>query len=777
MFRIRALRTLGAFGVPRTARRAAVLGTAVAVTASALVSAAAGGASAAAPTVVHVSPTGGGRACSPGAPCDLAGAQAKVRTRTAHMTKDVEVRLAGGTYRVTDPLTFGPRDSGRNGHRVTWTAEPGAAPVISGGQSVQGWSPVDAAGTLYRASVGQVTSRQLYVDGERAVLARGAYNPAGFTKTATGYTTTTGLGSWRNPTDIDLVYRVNWTNSRCPVGAVSGTAITMAQPCWKNAHSSPYLQNDAPYFVENAYELLDEPGEWYLDRAEGNVYYRPKPGQRMTGPGAVAVTLPTAESLLRVEGSATERVQALDFRGLTFADSTWLRPGTAEGFAEEQANFTLVGPNASHYDYDGTTKTAAAVTIARATDVLFQANTVTRVGSAGINVERASNNVRLRGNRVFDVSGSGVQVGDILPADHRPANLADRMHDITVENNAIHHVAVEFQGGVGIFGGFTDTLRVLHNDLTDLPYTAISLGWGWGYLDKDGLSGYKTPTVARNNQVVGNLVSDFMTAGADGGGLYTLGAQPGSIDSGNVYANGPDTWPTGARYLDNGTAGWTSTGNVMENVEAWLLVNEGSASDPLHVPPAHDNTVTGNWTSTLKQLCCALPSNAVTAPTLVTGGAWPAAAQAVRDAAGLEPAWRGLRGNRVDLARGATATASAVYSGAPGYGAEKANDGSGVTRWATDAAVTTAQLTLTFPDATTVDRVVVREAKHYGARISTYRIEYWDGSTWVPTATRSYPSVVQTERFAPVTTTRIRLNITGSGSGPTVQGFEAYRDA
>src|SRR5262249_20778332 len=99
------------------------------------------------------------------------------------------------------------------------------------------------------------------------------------------------------------------------------------------------------------------------------------------------------------------------------------------------------------------------------------------------------------------------------------------------------------------------------NELFDLPYTGISVGWGWGGVDPGGPGGYTTPSTSHDNTVSGNVVSHHMRKLHDGGAVYVLSQQLGSTIAGNVIAN--QAAPYGNIYLDNGTQGYTVTGNVV----------------------------------------------------------------------------------------------------------------------------------------------------------------------------------------------------------------------
>lgn len=82
---------------------------------------------------------------------------------------DVVVHLAGGTYRLTKPLTFGSGDGGQNGHTITYQAGSGQQPVVSGAKHITGWQVHDQSKNIWSVHVGTgVNTRQLYVNGKEA---------------------------------------------------------------------------------------------------------------------------------------------------------------------------------------------------------------------------------------------------------------------------------------------------------------------------------------------------------------------------------------------------------------------------------------------------------------------------------------------------------------------------------------------------------------------------------------------------------------------------------
>ncbi|WP_246144860.1 discoidin domain-containing protein [Actinacidiphila oryziradicis] len=499
------------------------------------------------------------------------------------MQSDIHVDLMSGTYQLASTFTLTSQDSGTNGYRVVYEAAPGANPVVSGGSQVTGWTLSDAAHNVYKAHVGNVDTRQLYVNGELETRARSAKNPSGFTKTSTGYTfTDTSLDSYKSVSNMEVVSAWGWMLYRCPVQSISGNTMTMQQPCWNNAnlHQGEEIQN--PTWLENARELLDTPGEWYLDKSTGDIYYMPKAGQNMT---TATVTIPQVQDLVDLNGTVDNPVSNVSFQGITFSYSTWLAPSSSDGMVEGQAGFRIVGTNT---DFDSTrlnwVKTPGAVNVSFGHSIGFEGNTFTHLGAVGLNLNTGTQGTDITGNVFTEVAATGIQVGGTDVIDAHPTDTRDITKDNTVDNNVVANVADQYNGSVGILAGYTDHTVITHNKVYNLPYSGISVGWGWGLTDAGGDSNYPgnsgvpvwtTPTTSQNNVVSDNEISDIMKSQSDGGAIYTLSANPGGVVSGNYISNVP-TPAYGAIYQDEGSRYWTTTNNAFCNVAyQWLLLNHG----------------------------------------------------------------------------------------------------------------------------------------------------------------------------------------------------------
>lgn len=563
-----------------------------------------------------------------------------VRRVNAQMRKDVVVNIDDGTYVLDKPLDLTAADSGANGHEVIWRAIPGRHPVISGGRTVTGWTLQDAAKNIYRAAAGDLDTRQLYVNGKRATRARTPDDPVTFAKTATGFTVSDpAMAGWKNQSDIEVVTRISWKLLRCPVASIAGTAVTVQEPCWHNANLHTGIGMEKPTWFENAYELLDQPGEWYLDKSAGALYYIPLPGQ---DPRTADVVAGGLEALIKGTGTVSRPIHDIRFEGLTFSHATWLAPNSDEGYADVQAGFHIVGSGNPNFDStrDSWAKTPAAVTFANDRGITFHRNVFTHLGAAALNFDTGSKGATITGNRFQDVSSAGIQVGGIAVVDHHPDDPRLVTEDNTVSDNVVTDVGAEYADAVGIFIGYTTRTSLTHNVLYALPYSAISVGWGFGLTDPggnpayDGNLGtpiYDTPTTSMGNTIQANLIHDVMTGLADGGGIYHLGADPGTVISGNyIRSLGPDGY--GPVYLDEGSRYVKVTENALCDLDVrWLLINGGGA---------RHNTAEYNFTDNPATALQGSPNNVLANNVTVPGcEALPASVTA---AAGLEPAYRDL---------------------------------------------------------------------------------------------------------------------------------------
>lgn len=468
---------------------------------------------------------------------------------------NLTIRLRGGTYRLDGPLVLGREDGGTEAHAVTWEAAPGERVVLSGGDAVTGWAkgPGEAwAAELPEVKSGRWHFRQLFVNGERRPRARGPNEgyyrvQAAGPDDRTSFTFRAGeIAAWNRPGDAEVVFLHDWSVSRVRVASVdeSARSVRLADPIGSAGHAffriSGFEKNPR-YYVENALELLDRPGEWYLDRGEGRLHYRPLPGEDVS---KLEVIAPRAEALLEVKGERGKPVRHLRFVGLTFAHVEWPLP--ERGCAEVQASFFE-----SRGDRKGRAYPTPAARFEHAEGCSVERCRFEHLGGVGLWLGRGCRGNKATRCEVRDVGANGVMIGETGREDVATGN--------ELSNSLIERCGTVLHGAVGVWVGLTDGTVISRNDLVDLPYTGVSVGWIWN----------PSPSPCRANRVEGNHIRRVMQVLSDGGGIYTLGRQAGSALVGNLIHDVPlnaGRAESNGIFMDEGSTDIRVEGNVIYDI-------------------------------------------------------------------------------------------------------------------------------------------------------------------------------------------------------------------
>lgn len=298
---------------------------------------------------------------------------------TAGESGEINVWLRGGAYRRTEPLVITPHGTPLT---VSLRAYPDEDPVMSGSEEITGWAVAQLNGkSVWRTVVPDVAAgtwffRQLFVEGAQrprprlpktvnATLEEGgivtdpvsefyvlqAWPDNGAAADARTFVYEPGDidPSWHNLTDVDVVAMRQWYDQRSPIVSVDATqhACTVSLLPYFHWNTGNYV-----YYVENVREALTEPGEWYLDRGTGELYYYPKPGETL---GSVSIRAPRTRRLLTTQGTATAQVTNVNISGITFEETSWdywVRPTWLDGFAGAPTVGTIVFQHASDCSFN-----------------------------------------------------------------------------------------------------------------------------------------------------------------------------------------------------------------------------------------------------------------------------------------------------------------------------------------------------------------------------------------------------------------------------------------
>ncbi|MEV6012874.1 hypothetical protein AB0M29_39640 [Streptomyces sp. NPDC051976] len=337
-------------------------------------------------------------------------------------------------------------------------------------------------------------------------------------------------------------------------------------------------------------------------------------------------------------------VRNISFEGINFSYSTWTQP-TTSGYIDNQAGML----------WDPTThspvKIPAAVQVHRGNGISFTRDSFAHLGGTAVDLADGTQNSDVTGSIVTDTSGDAVSLGEV--DDYYQTRTDLMTTGDTVTDNTIRYVGQDYHDAVGIWAGYTRSASISHNDVGYTPYSGVSLGWGWGWASscalqaKQGLSiCLHGSTYAGGNQITGNFVHNVMRTMFDGGPIYTLGGQDGgngqmtSTLSGNYVAEcDGDSNQSHMLYLDEGSSYWDTHDNVVgfSGGRRWVF---------MWTPTIHDNNIRSNYSDSLNYLNYGT-NITYNAPTLVSDGAWPAAAQQIINGAGPSAQYRPLTG-RID---------------------------------------------------------------------------------------------------------------------------------
>jgi hypothetical protein len=475
----------------------------------------------------------------------------------------VRILLRAGTYRMEEPLNLTPDDSGTAEAPVIWAAYPGEHPVVSGGRVITGlqrqadgsWST-----TIPAARAHGWVFRQLFVDGRRYIPARSPN--AGQYLTVSGVPQADGKGlsrdrfvfargdlqAWPDLADVELRLYFSWNTGTFPLKSVDPAtrlAVLGGPAVWSIPKEG---MSTSPYLVFNHPGACDAPGEWQLDRTSGVLRVLPFGDEDL---GAAEVVAPVIERLVVAEGepAASRYVEHVRFEGLSFQHAEWRLP--PEGFSTPQADNTL----------------GAALEFHGARNCTISGCEVAHVGRYGVwfGADCADNTIER--SHLHDLGGGGVRLGttDTATPFERVA------HHNRIDNCFIHNGGHIHPGSTGIFMGFGHHNTISHNEISDLRYTGISLGWTWDTVR----------SATRDNIVEYNHVHHVMRVLEDGGGIYSLGLTPGSVIRNNrVHDVGtpPDAIGHGI-YLDGGSAGVLCENNLCYDCgDGGIRIQHGTSS-------------------------------------------------------------------------------------------------------------------------------------------------------------------------------------------------------
>ena len=513
----------------------------------------------------------------------------------------IYIRLEEGVYAQRNSLFLRPEDSGTPDSPTVICAVDGAHPVISGGVAVTGWKrgcnhpavPEKLKQKIWSAEaplIGnrRVETRQMWVNGHK--VQRAAQFPDGGLERMIDFnpeeqTITIPVSQSVNPErlqnagQLEMIVHQRWAIAILRVKSIDvkdGQAVVrFHEPESHLEFAHPWPQpviggekGNSSFCLTNALELLDQPGEWFQEYPSGTIYYYPQASENME---TAEVIIPTLETLVTIDGTLSRPVKHIQFNGITFEHTSWMRP-SYQGHVTLQGGFPLLDayklqepglPEKAELENQAwITRPETAIRVRGAEHIDFKHCTFRHLSSTGLDYEWAVTASSVEDCQFTDIGGTALLVGAFPDGGFEthipfiPADVRELCSHITIRNNFISNVTNEDWGCVGIGAGYVRNMDISHNEVCHLNYSGICVGWGWTSLES-GMC---------NNRIEANYVHHFARRLYDAGGLYTLSNQPGSVMRNNRIEHLIEApYATNDRafyiYLDEATDGYTMENN------------------------------------------------------------------------------------------------------------------------------------------------------------------------------------------------------------------------
>lgn len=504
-------------------------------------------------TTIYVSPTGSGDG-SEQSPYGVTALAGMINTARQQAKEDITVLFADGHYPMTESLHI----SGQTDEPTHWLrlqAADNAKPVFSGGHALRGWQLHDRAANIWRTDVSAGSYfEHLWQGHTRLTRAWSGWNPTGFKNTKRGLKMIAGapdIGSWGNISDVTVTKKMMWRKIPAEIHSVSGqqirldpevvasypvpsTALGVMEPFSLYGLLNFLSPRQADFALENAYELLTDEGEWYLDKAASVLYFKPFSGQDFSAESELHYA--QLKTLIRLDGSIEAPISKVEISGLRFEYANGTKFGVTAGFPTEPTKSITPPP-------------AAALQINRGVDIELHDNQFLHMAYDAVHFDLGGRNYNITGNAFIDVSRSALSLNqtNLLESNKSkhgvlPENVDKFFENVVIRNNYMRVSGLDAAAPAISYSEFTRKLSCLHNDIGFCATQAIRNSWR--YLGWRGHCGDIEYAWNRTSDVGQDGLVDF-------GALYVACANVGYTKIHHNYIDGVGINPSNAGlYLD-----------------------------------------------------------------------------------------------------------------------------------------------------------------------------------------------------------------------------------
>ncbi|MCR4854375.1 MAG: right-handed parallel beta-helix repeat-containing protein [Prevotella sp.] len=523
----------------------------------------------------------------------------------------IRILMEGGTYWLDRPVMVRPEDSGTAASPTVIMPLEGSGEVrLSGGIRLEGWTqgtdderiPADVRPRVWTIDAPIIGGQRLQVrqmelgrlcratqfnfsspsaDGSNLRMER-IISFDRLHRTITIPTPAFLRDGADVPPNLEMLVHQRWATAilRVKVMSVMGdsTVVSFHEPESTLEFEHPWPQpviggerGNSSFTLMNAPELMDTAGEWYQDATSGKIYLLAEANANLVKEPPVA---PVLTRLLTVCGSAERRVHDVRFENIHFCHSAWTRP-SHQGHVTLQGGFAIIDayklavpglPGKAELENQAwIERPEAAVSVRYAYNMKFVGCRFSQLAATGLDLEHCVRGSSVERCRFNNIGGTALLIGTFpdqgfeTHVPFKPLHADEFCDHIAVSGNSVRHCTVEDWGCVGIGAGYVSNLSIVQNEVSDVNYSGICVGWGWTR-HRSGM---------KNNHIDGNHVHDYARQLYDAGGVYTLSYQPGSTIRNNRIgrpANAP--YATNERafciYFDEATDGFTVENNEMD---------------------------------------------------------------------------------------------------------------------------------------------------------------------------------------------------------------------
>jgi hypothetical protein len=511
--------------------------------------------------------------------------KAKEILRSIDDDENITIWFREGTYLIDETIQFTSDDK----ENVIYRSYPNEKVTFSGSKAISGWSEEIINGIKAYVVNVEINSDDDYFHslykGEKR-LARSVYpkegmfkvanpcnddetvsevySPHYFTHSASFYAELDNVMNFENVQDVEVRIMHYWCDEHLPLHSVNASTgrIETAKP------SSLTIRSNDNFVFENVKEALSLPGEWYLDRVEQKLYYIPEEGDTVEN---TILYAGINDKLLDFNGAKN-----ISFQGIDFINTDWDYVGKDGAFFGKV--FDVNHPLYKNIKYAADHPQAAfevpsAIYIASSTGINFTDCCFENVSYTAIKFDKGSKNCNIITCEFNNIGANAVFIhGDnVVPATTKNINVTD-CH--------IGYYGRIFSNAIGVLLTHAYDCYIKYNEIHDGWYTGISVGWNWGYAE------HPTSKIEISNNLIYNIGNGWLS---DMGGIYTLGAQPGTIISKNIIYN------VGCDDGDYGYGGW---GIYLDEGSSSIIVEDNlvydCSSQTFHQHYGKDNVIRNN---------------------------------------------------------------------------------------------------------------------------------------------------------------------------------------